>query len=291
MVHDGIQALVSLGLTRLEAEIYTHLLGESPATGYRIASGIGKPAANTYKAIESLAAKGAIIVDEGQSRLCRAIPPEELLTRLERTFRAHRDLALESLTSLPGSSGDDRVYQIKSSEQVLERCRQMIAGAEQIVLADLFPGALADLAPELESAAGRGLRIAVKAYRSVTLDGVEVSVDPAGERVLARWPGRWLNLVVDGAQYVQAFLSADGTQVHQAIWSGSAYLSWVYHSALGSEFALSALAAMLSRKAGPEQLKQWLERHQEQMGPDAPGYRALLARFGNGSTGKSGADR
>jgi len=288
-METGIQALVDLGLTRLEADIYTYLLWEAPATGYRIAAGIGKPAANTYKSIETLAAKGAIIIDEGQSRLCRAVAPDELLSQLERTFKAHRDQALESLSNLPGSQADDRVYQIKSPDQVLERCRQMIAGAEQIVLADLFPDALLDLRPELEAAAKRGLRVAVKAYRPITLTGAEVSVDPQGQQVMARWPGRWLNVVVDGAQYVQAFVSEDGTRVHQAVWSGSAYLAWVYHSAFGSEFALAAMAQMLDEGASTEQLKAWLKHHQEAMGPEAPGYRSLKSRFGNGSAGPSGA--
>lgn len=287
-MESGIQALVNLGLTRLEAEIYAHLLQESPATGYRIAAGIGKPAANTYKAIDTLAAKGAIIVDEGQSRLCRAVAPDELLGHLERTFKARRDQALDSLSSLPVSPSDDRVYQIKSTDQVLERCRQMIGGAEQIVLADLFPEALEDLAAELQAAAARGLRVAVKAYRPVALTGPEVWVDLHGEEIMTRWPGRWLNVIVDGAQYVQAFLSRDGSRVHQAVWSGSAYLAWVYHSAFGSEFALAALAQMMHNQATTGELKAWLERHRKAMGPDAPGYRALLARFGSGPAGESG---
>jgi hypothetical protein len=274
----------------MEAEVYAFLLAESPATGYRIAGGIGKPAANTYKAIESLASKGAVIVDEGQSRLCRAIPPDELLARLERTFRAQRDMALAALTNPPDSSADDRVYQIKSPDQVLERCRRMIGGAREIVLADLFPDALAELAPELQDAAGRGLRVAVKAYLPAALDGVEISVQPDGESVLARWPGRWLNVVVDGAEYVLAFMSADGARVHQAVWSGSAYLSWVYHSAFGAELALASLARMIAEGADLPELAAWLTRHRKSMGPDAPGYRALVARFKNTTAGSPGAN-
>ncbi|MDO8629132.1 MAG: helix-turn-helix domain-containing protein, partial [Phycisphaerales bacterium] len=70
-----IQTLVPLGFTPLEGEVYAILVAESPATGYRVAQAIGKPVANTYKAIESLERKGAIVVDDGESRLCRAVPP------------------------------------------------------------------------------------------------------------------------------------------------------------------------------------------------------------------------
>jgi len=72
-VRDSVKALADLGFTNLEAEIYAFLLQESPATGYRIAQAIGKPAANTYKAIQSLEQKGAVIVEAGSSRMCRAI--------------------------------------------------------------------------------------------------------------------------------------------------------------------------------------------------------------------------
>jgi hypothetical protein len=42
------KALMALGFTELEARIYTFLLQESPATGYRIAQAIQKPVANTW---------------------------------------------------------------------------------------------------------------------------------------------------------------------------------------------------------------------------------------------------
>jgi sugar-specific transcriptional regulator TrmB len=286
MTEDGTQALVDLGLTRLEAEIYTYLLAESPATGYRVASGLGKPAANTYKAIESLAAKGAIVVDDGQSRLCRAVSPGELLGRFERAFRSHRDRALESLSEVQGSQGDDRVYQLKSPEQVFERCRLMLAEAEQIALADLFPAVLREVKPDFERAAARGLTVDAKVYEPVDLVGVNVSVDPSGESTLQRWPGCWLNLVTDGASHLLAFFNSDLSRVHQAVWSGSAYLSWVYHSAFGAEFALAAMTQMLSSGKSANETLQWLDKHRQSSGREAPGYRALQARFGN-----MGADR
>ena len=278
-IGDGLQALVELGFTSLEADVYAFLLGHSPATGYRIATGIGKPVANTYKAVASLADKGAIVIEEGESRLCRSVPPRELLGRLERDFRSRQKRAMRVLAHLPGAPADDRVYQMRSAEQVFERCRRMLSEAREIVLADLFPQTLEALRPDLERAAERGLRVAVKAYAPTTIEGVDLSVDPLGESTMARWPGQWVNLVVDGAQYLLAFLTADGRQVYQAVWSGSAYLSWVYHSAFGSEFALAALGQKLAAGAPIEDLTRWLTEHHARMGGEAPGYRALRERF------------
>src|SRR5882724_6196485 len=93
-------ALMALGFTALEAGIYTTLLRKSPITGYGIAKELGKPAANTYKAIESLQTKGAIIVDDGESRLCRAVAPEEVFGQLERSFADNKKRAEAALAEL-----------------------------------------------------------------------------------------------------------------------------------------------------------------------------------------------
>ena len=71
---NSTEPLVALGFTGLESEIYSLLLRESAVTGYRIAKGLRKPAANVYKAIEALEAKGAVMVDQGRHRVRRGAP-------------------------------------------------------------------------------------------------------------------------------------------------------------------------------------------------------------------------
>ena len=50
----AIELLSGMGLTEMEARIYSHLLTESPVTGYRIAWRVDKPVANVYKSLSSL---------------------------------------------------------------------------------------------------------------------------------------------------------------------------------------------------------------------------------------------
>ena len=152
-----VQTLVAMGLTSLEAEVYGHLLLESPATGYRVAQAIGKPAANTYKALESLARKGAVLVDDGANRLCRAVPSDEWLSQLERQFQANKKQAAEALAGLSTTAYDDRIYQLTSRTQVLERCRAMLERCKHVAVMDIFPGLVADLRDAMESAAARGV--------------------------------------------------------------------------------------------------------------------------------------
>ena len=67
-----IDDLQELGFTGLEAEVYIHLAQGEASTGYAIARALNKPTANTYKAIAALEAKGAVIVDDGDTRACWA---------------------------------------------------------------------------------------------------------------------------------------------------------------------------------------------------------------------------
>jgi sugar-specific transcriptional regulator TrmB len=277
---DTIQALVDLGFTGLEAEVYTALLAESPTTGYRVAQALGKAVANTYKAIASLEAKGAVLVDEGESRVCRPVPPDELLARLGRSFTERRERAAGALARFREAPADDRVYQMRSREQVMERARQMLERAERIALLDVFPGPLEALRPDLERAAARGIDVAMKVYAPAEVAGAETIVSARGAEVLGRWPGEWVNLVVDGAEHLLAFLAPDGDEVYQAVWSGSAYLSWVYQSAVSGELILARLEDRIGRGAGAARLREELSRLERFRGLDAPGYLALLRRFG-----------
>jgi sugar-specific transcriptional regulator TrmB len=279
-LQDGRQALVELGLTGLEADVYTCLLRERDATGYRVSAALGKPVANTYKALQSLAAKGAIVIGEGRSRICRAVPPSELLGRLERAFDSRKTRAAQALARLPGAPADDRVYQMRSREQVFERCRLLLDGALHVVLLDVFPGPLTELTSEIEATQKRGVDVYIKTYRTTGVKATQVTVDPLGDTVTERWPGEWLNMVADGAGYVHAFLTLDGEHVHQAVWSESAYLAWVYHSALWSELALSELENQLSSTRDADAATAWLQEFRHRMTAELPGYRTLMERFG-----------
>jgi HTH-type transcriptional regulator, sugar sensing transcriptional regulator len=277
---ECIQSLLAFGFTELEAEVYVFLLQESSATGYRVAQAIGKPVANTYKAVESLHKKGAVLVDEGENRLCRAVPATELLAQLERGFQRHRKQAARALATLRGGQDDDRIYHLRSRAPVLERCHQMLARAEHLAVLDVFPDTLAEVRSALESTAARGIRVVIRAYAPATVAGADVFVEPRGSSVLKRWPGEWLNLVIDGQEFLLAFLDSDGAGLHQAVWSASAYLSWVYYSAVKSEISLGGLEQLLEKGATASELRQAAARYRSLFKTELPGYGKLLDRFG-----------
>ena len=249
--HGGdIDPLVALGFTHLEAEIYGLLLDEPGSTGYRLAQRLRKPAPNVYKAIESLESKGAVMVVDGKHRHCSAVPPEELLSHLERRFQASKRQAAQALAERSRPPADDRVYQLKSANAVFQKARSMLERAKDVLILDAFPKAARELLTDVESAAERGVEVGALLYEPLpgreAQPGFEIVVDPRGGSTMDRWPGQWLLLVVDASEMLMAFLSPDLTRVHQAIWSRSPYLVWVQHGGSASELLLAAVESALA---------------------------------------------
>lgn len=275
------RALQDLGFTALEAQVYAFLLGHAPATGYRISHAIGKATANTYKALAALADQGAVLLDEGGGGAARAVPPGELLARLERRAREQREAAAAALADLAPAADDDRVYALRDVDQVLERARAMLARARQIALADLFPAVLDALRPDLAECAGRGVAVTVRAYAPAEL-GAALVISGGGKGAPGRWPGQQLSLVVDGGEHLLALLSPDLGQVHQAVWSGSAFLSCLHHNHLAMELLVAARGDAGAAACGLDGITV--------LAADPPGLRRLRAQVAGAGAPASGRD-
>jgi sugar-specific transcriptional regulator TrmB len=270
--------LLPLGFTGIEAEAYVFLLEEAPATGYRVAQGINRTTANTYKALESLQQKGAVMQEDGATRLYRAVAPEEVLSVMERTWARQRLQAERALAEVGRGARDDRVYQLAAPGQVYERCRAMLAGCREIALMDVFPAPLAELREAVDEAVARGVSVALLAYEPVEVPGAEVVLSYRAATVMERWPGQWLNLVTDSAQHVLALLSEDGSRVRHAAWSASAFLAHLYHSGLLGELSTSALRRAIAGGASRGELAAVLARLDAFEGMEPAAYRRLTGR-------------
>lgn len=271
-------ALTELGLTGLEAEIYAQLLASSPLTGYAIARQIGKPTANTYKALESLHDKGAVLMEYGKTRLYRAVSAADLLASLERRHRAVGAELITAAAKLPRNESDDRVYQVGSADQLFQQYRRMLENATRVAVFDLFPQAVTLLKEDLQRAAKRKIRTVVKVYAPITIPGVELIMH-TNPTTLSRWPGEWANGVVDGVSYQVAFLSRDCRTVHLAVRSDSPYLAWMYHHGLVSELMDTSVEAALKAKKSISAIQTAHNKYRDLLTDEAPGLTLLMKRF------------
>ena len=221
---DGIAPLVALGFTDLEATVYAHLVAHGEATGYRIAQATGKPVANTYKAIESLERKGAALVEDGATRIVRAVEPERVLDALAKGYEAERKRARAALRKVAKVEEDGRSYAVGGEDQTLARARQMLAEAEGFALLRGSSAMRAALRGELSDADGRGVDVA--------------EID-----------GEGLTLAVDAHQCLVA---------PEGIWTRNPAVARAVFEGLAAEAALAEVSEAVADGAGSKKLQRAL---------------------------------
>lgn len=255
-------SLTALGLTALEAEAYAYLLTHSAATGYRVAKGIGKPTANTYKALATLHDKGAVTVGRDPRRLYRAVAPEELLSALEWRFLDSRRRAAEALADLRPPARDGRVYHLRSNQQAIQRLREMLSRSRATVVLALPAAAIPWVADVLPALVDRGSDWLIRS------DGEPPGVDAS---VLVTAPpadATDLVAVVDRREFMMAGIeqrgggtpNADGAVAVDAVWSSSGILARAIHRALVSDVFFSAVAHALAAGLGVDELEDTFAR-------------------------------
>lgn len=243
-----VRQLIDLGLTDLEARAYAALVAHGGMTAYQLAQRIGKPTANVYKAVRSLAAKGAAATQRGRRRVLVAIPPDEFLGRLRRRHAELIEGAARSLRELRAAPDQPHLYALEDVESTLERARAMLTGATAIAVVDAFPLALESLRGDIERASARGVKVFVQAYEKVRLRAASLVIARDAEQVVAHWASEQLNVVTDGRQVLLALCTRDLDAVIQAYWSDSLYLACMTHAGLLREHAFHQMGALLDRR-------------------------------------------
>ena len=238
-----LNSLTALGFTDIEAHLYCELVRSGPASGYRLAKAIGKARANVYQALSQLTQRGAVLIDDSQVQTFRATDPQELMRTLAENYRGHAEAARAGLQMLAAPAADDRIYHLKTLDQLFERAIAMIDRATATVLVDAFPEPLDRILPALERAAARGVVVAAFVYDDRTRASFPLVSSTAAHFALERWPGLQLSVVTDAREHLVSLLDRDMRQVLHGIWSDSAYLACLQHSGLAAEIRLASLSA------------------------------------------------
>jgi sugar-specific transcriptional regulator TrmB len=231
------ESLESLGLTPIEALAYAYLVANPSSTGYRVARGIGKPTANVYRALESLGRKGAVLQDRAATPSFRALAPDDLLARLEQQFMQRKAVAARELATLQPDEGDERLYALKTRDQVISRARIVLVSARRVVMMDGTESLLASLADEIADARSRGVRVLVRARADSHNapspepehgDTVADSPPPPGAH-------RSLRMVSDAREVLMAWFPREDERVLEGMWTRSAPHARSTHESLVSE--------------------------------------------------------
>ncbi len=223
-----VAALESLGLTHIEALSYAFLAGTAPTTGYKVARGIGKPTANVYRALESLARKGLVVQDRGTPPAYRALSPDDMLARLEREFLERKTRAANELSALEPAADDEKLYALKTHEQVTARAHLLLAAARRIVLMEAAAASLAGLGAAVDDARSRGVRVVIVTDHAPAVPHDDTIVSERRAVGATR-------MVADARDSLVSALPNDSGGVREAIWTRSPLLGRILHDALVSE--------------------------------------------------------
>lgn len=274
------QRLTEIGLSELEAATYIYLLQHSPATGYRVAKGIGTSYSSAYRILEGLEKQGYIQAEHGTNIFYRSIPFDELHKMMSQKFQDDMRLAAEAVGDLKPDKPDHALYQLKTVTQVYERCQTMLDECRERALIELFPEPLERLKGKIEETASRGCAIALRIHKPAEIKGVRIILSPYGSENISLWDAQWLAVCVDGLQYLQAILLNGGEGVHYAIWSENLYLARAFFSHLTSDLHHYAFRASLDSATSVAEIRESYRKLQEEfpVGGDL-GYQQLISNF------------
>ena len=245
--------LDSVGFSELETDVYVALRQEPGASGYRVAQKIGKPVGSTYKALETLRAKGAIVSDETtRPTTYSALPIREYIDARRRdleALQARIEVELEDVVSTPAHAG---IFELTTVGQVYQRCRELLRSAQTLALLNIDSRPLEELRGDLTEAADRGVRVLIKTRAPAQVPGCGIMAPVQAQPLPSSDVpgGEEIAVAVDCREYVQAFLTSDGSEVEEAVWVRRPHLANEVCCLFQSDFTLTRVRAMV--QAGKE---------------------------------------
>ncbi len=234
--------LREMGLSELEATIYVWLLQNKRSTGYRISGEIGKPVANTYKALKSLEGKGAVISDNTTSKtVFEAVPAGQYLNKLEREFQRQRDRIVNEVNKLDVNQSIDGIYELQSLDLAYEKAIGMIESAEEQLLIDCFPAPLSVLDEHIRKKGSSETVVILKNYCERQFDNVRQIRALNKAFVLEALEGHWMVLVKDAVESLIALISSDGHELIHSVWIKDPFISLILYNGTLNEANLTEL--------------------------------------------------
>lgn len=160
MTDSTISKLQELGFGQYEAQAYIALLQTEPCSGYELARLSGVPRASLYGVLEKLEQRGAVLRLESQAgTLYAAVPPEQVIQRLQTRLQTHLDYARRSLCQLKTAGESEPVWNARGYPALLEHAQALIDQAQEQLLLAVFPEEAPALTESLNRAVARDVKI------------------------------------------------------------------------------------------------------------------------------------
>lgn len=169
-----VSCLVSLGFSRLEAEIYIVLLNGAKS-GYQIAKKIDISRPSVYNALEHMYDKGVILqLHDGSSEYI-AQPPEIIFKKLSEEYAENAMLAEKTLTEYAANRFEERLATLKGFKTIIARTKEMISSSKHEVFINTGIS-IPCLKEAINKAADLGVSVTVFSFYALDTDGINCNV-------------------------------------------------------------------------------------------------------------------
>lgn len=276
--NKSIENLMNLGFNNLEAEVYIHLLSNLPMTAYKVGRELNKPTANVYKALDSLAKKGAVMFEDNNKKHCKAISPDEFLNQYEKNILDKTNSTKELLKTIDKDSFDERSYTIDSVPLVFERFNTMMKKCKVVAVIDAFPKTLERVIDSIHEAISRNVEIYIQVYEPTEIKGANIAYAEMGKKVTDFWKSQQLNLIIDGEEHLISLMNNDLTQIKQATWSNNTYMSCMLYAGFMREQTMLKIMSKVNKPNFEEEVKNLLENQRFFFNSNVPGFDKLFSQ-------------
>lgn len=222
-----IERLSAYGLTRQEASIYLAMLQAGEMSGYEVAKETGISRSNVYGSLAGLLDKGAVYQIEGTSVKYVPVAPEQFCENTLRKLKADKEYLLQHLPKkLPESEG---YITIQGYRHILDKMIEMMERCEKRIYIAADESILRHLAPSLEKAYAKGIRIVV-----LTPDEYE----PVNTEIYhTHGTKEQIRFITDSSHVLTGEIS--GEKSDTCLYSGQQNLVTLIKEALSSQIALA----------------------------------------------------
>lgn len=207
-----LAAMMTLGFTQYEARAYCALQASGPGNGHEVARASGVPPSKIYETLARLLEKGAVLKAQEEPARYLARPWPEVSSNLLARLGGAAETVAAELDKLRRPESPRAIWALPDRETVLDTARSFLSEARESIFASVWDDEMGALAPALEAAAHRGVRVHVAIYGETRLSAAQgYDLTACGRSAMDRLAGRRLmSLVADGAQALVAELHPDG---------------------------------------------------------------------------------
>ncbi len=251
--------LTQFGLSQYEINTYLALVGHHPINGSQLSRVSGIPRARIYDVLRALINKGvAVEIGDG---LYAPLPPEELTKRLRNAFARSMEKLEKKIAAAAQPSGYDYVWTIRGYEKIMDKAKEMIAGAEKEIHARLYPGEGSILADDLTKANHRGVAVHYISMGPSPVSFDMVVTHPESEKVEDGYNGRTFDLVADTNELLVGLFERDNIDQSPVNWAKNHWFVVTTRDSLRHDFYHCMLDSIIKADRRPKTKEHVLYRY------------------------------